>query len=161
VKLGERIKERRFQLGALAIIIAVVCVIAIVFKITGSTGFCKSCHEMKPQFDEIQASKHRSSACVECHLKPGLIGTIQTKLSALPELIVHLGGIEAEEIEAKKRVPNVLCIKCHDYPPIVYLGADLAYDLKKHVEAGDVYCSECHMRKDHFIKSKPVDRLLK
>ncbi|MDI6892534.1 MAG: hypothetical protein QMD08_06045 [Actinomycetota bacterium] len=164
MSLGERIKERRFQLGALAIIIAVVCVIAIVTKGTDSTCFCNychkascgvsTCHEMRAQLDEVQASKHRNIACIQCHFR-GV-----TKLSALPASVFHLAGLDVAVNVPSKKASNAKCIKCHDYPPIVYLRADLAYDLKKHVEAGDVYCSECHMRKDHVIKSKPVDRLL-
>ncbi len=163
MKLGERIKERRFQLGAVAVILAVLIVIALAFKITGSMAFCvKFCHStMVDQYNEVQASKHRGIACIECHLKPGLIGNVQTKVGALPELIIQLGGIEAEEIEAKERTPNELCIYCHDYPPVVYLSAVNRINLKEKIEKGEAYCDDCHMRKDHVIKSNPIEELKK
>jgi nitrate/TMAO reductase-like tetraheme cytochrome c subunit len=53
----------------------IVCVLAALLfgflEITSQPFFCKSCHYMKPYYNEWKTSSHRKVNCLDCHSKPG------------------------------------------------------------------------------------------
>ena len=85
------VPTRKSSLKRLAIFLSVATVLNIVIVSQLSYGaiehmegvaFCgTSCHVMKPEFTAYQVSSHAKVLCVECHVVPGAIGLLQSKMA--------------------------------------------------------------------------------
>ncbi|MFA4964952.1 MAG: NapC/NirT family cytochrome c [Thermoleophilia bacterium] len=85
-------------------------------RFTESDRFCGTdCHEMWPYRDTWAQSKHRNTDCVKCHIPPGAVNFITTKLYASREVWVHLTGQVKAPIKVTRHIPNVACERsgCH------------------------------------------------
>ena len=89
-------KRRRRWVIALSIIGAVIVVLIIsafvTAHFTSASSFCDSCHEMEPYYESWQASTHSGVECRECHIPPGPIPYIETKLGSFREIYVHFSS---------------------------------------------------------------------
>ena len=45
---------------------------------------------MNPYYDSWQASTHSTAQCRDCHIPPGFIPYIETKLGSFREIYVHI-----------------------------------------------------------------------
>ena len=115
---------------------------AIVF--TNQPTFCKSCHEMNPEYYTWVNSAHSKVACVTCHVKPGLINTLVHKVAALKdEVYPHFTGYETP-ITISEKVENSQCEQCHDMSKRVTTpSGDLKFDHTKHLNQ-KLDCVTCH-----------------
>jgi len=105
----------------LAVIVVVLIVLAVVASVaaarfTESDKFCGTdCHEMWPYRDIWEKSSHRDAACVQCHIPPGYVNFVETKLYASREVWVHFTGQVKAPIKVTRHVPNSSCERggCH------------------------------------------------
>ncbi len=81
--------------------------------------FCgQTCHVMKPEFTAHLRAPHAGVACVECHVRPGVSGFVQSKMAGTRQLMgVMLNNyprpIESA-MESDKLVPSAdTCEHCH------------------------------------------------
>ena len=80
-----------------AIVISAVIVVALFIagsavaaKFTESNEFCGTdCHEMWPYRDTWEKSAHKNADCVQCHIPPGPVDFVETKLYASREVWVR------------------------------------------------------------------------
>jgi nitrate/TMAO reductase-like tetraheme cytochrome c subunit len=104
--------------------IVVLAVFAVLFiggsalaaRFTESDRFCGSdCHEMWPYRDTWIKSAHKGAACVQCHIPPGAVNFLTTKLYASREVWVHFTGQVKAPIKVTRYVPNSSCERsgCH------------------------------------------------
>lgn len=81
--------------------------------------FCgQSCHVMKPEFAAYQVSPHARVECVECHVTPGAVGWVQSKMAGTRQLVdVILNRYHrpiASAMTTNRLVPSSeTCEKCH------------------------------------------------
>jgi NapC/NirT cytochrome c family, N-terminal region len=81
--------------------------------------FCgQSCHVMKPEFTAYQVSPHARVLCVECHVTPGAMGWVQSKMAGARQLVEVVFNTYPRPIksamEADRLVPaSGTCEKCH------------------------------------------------
>ena len=117
-------KVRRWWSPWWAKVLVVVAIFAVLFiggsavaaKFTESDKFCGTdCHEMWPLRDTWAASKHKSVACVQCHIPPGTVNFLETKLAASREVWVHFTGQVKAPIKVTRHIPNSACDRsgCH------------------------------------------------
>ncbi len=60
---------------------------------TETADFCGRCHTMAPELQAYEAGPHKSVACAECHVEPGIMGWIKAKINGTKQLIeVVLGS---------------------------------------------------------------------
>jgi hypothetical protein len=53
-----------------------------------SVQFCgQSCHVMKPEFTGHMMAPHQAVACVDCHVVPGAVGLVKSKMAGTQQLI--------------------------------------------------------------------------
>ncbi len=84
-----------------------------------SVQFCgQSCHVMKPEFTAHQFSPHARVECVECHVRPGGGGWIESKMAGTRQLIEVMMNREPSPIpsaiESGRLVPSKeTCEQCH------------------------------------------------
>jgi trimethylamine-N-oxide reductase cytochrome c-type subunit TorC len=136
-------------LSALFIFLAVCSVWSVIY--TSSSSFCATCHEMVSFQESWQVSSHKNVACIECHGKPGLAGTIETKANGLRQAYLHL---TKSRFDPKAPVNEVNCFSCHQDKVSTNLEqAVLRKDPHtwKHFANGNI-CLSCHTGVVHDLK---------
>lgn len=142
------------------IILSFVAIVLVgsagLFTYIGTPNGCLLCHEMTPFYDTWEVSAHQEVDCHDCHHQSD-IG------SYINELVVHIQGVNASEIEIDSSTPllNEQCIVCHsnltnklETPSDIscFSCHDIAH--YEHVVkiTGDYDCSTCH--DDHTMTVK-------
>jgi nitrate/TMAO reductase-like tetraheme cytochrome c subunit len=105
----------------IAIVVAVIVVLfvggsAVAARFTESNKFCGTdCHEMWPYRDTWAKSAHKQVDCVQCHIPPGPVNFVKTKLAASREIWVHFTGLPKKPITVTRHIPNSACDRsgCH------------------------------------------------
>ena len=113
--------ERGRLAETLLIVLAVVLVFLIVASVvaarfTESDKFCGTdCHEMWPYRDTWAKSTHKDTECVQCHIPPGAVNFVTTKMYASREVWVHFTGQVKAPIKVTRHIPNAACSRsgCH------------------------------------------------
>ena len=108
------------------LIVATVLNIAIMSQLSYSavtfmeeSRFCgQSCHVMKPEFAAYQVSPHARVACVECHVTPGAVGWVKSKMAGTRQLLDVVLDRYPRPIRSamttNRLVPaSETCEKCH------------------------------------------------
>jgi cytochrome c nitrite reductase small subunit len=148
-------KRRRRWVMALSIIGAVIVVLIIAAFVTAhftsASSFCDSCHEMEPYYESWQASTHSSVECRECHIPPGALPYIETKLGSFREIYVHFSSHPDAPLAVTRDIPNSNCLKCHEPPPDPSLPT-VTFSHDKH---SGLNCISCHVRFVHTTVNPP------
>ena len=90
--MDKQFKLKHIAIAGFACIIGLGVMVGMI-EATNQTSFCgTTCHEMDPMYVSWQHSNHKSIECADCHEKPGIEGTIQSKMKGTQELILHVTG---------------------------------------------------------------------
>ncbi|MBN1223284.1 MAG: cytochrome c3 family protein [Candidatus Aminicenantes bacterium] len=144
-------KKRLIILAGVAVIFVVLLVIAIEF--TSHSGFCASCHYMKPFFQSWEISSHAAFECSKCHYPPS--GGIRSKLRKKIEGLVMVGRYWTKLYVKSKpwaeiRDENCLQSGCHDKRLLegVVKFKKIVFDHKIHLtdlrRGKQLQCTSCH-----------------
>ena len=137
----------RILLVALVVLVVFVVASFTAARFTESNRFCGSdCHEMWPYRDTWAASSHKSVDCVRCHIPPGPINLIETKLAASREVWVHFTGQVKAPIKVTRHIPDSVCQSCHPTVRIsqpVVLGSPAPVTFRHDKHTGK-RCVACH-----------------
>lgn len=115
-------------------------------EMSSASSFCgTACHEMNPEYESWQNSAHKNVECAECHEKPGLAGTIESKAQGTMETIAHITGNYDTPI-VMEHPEKIDCYSCHQDK--IKTNTEVAYERKdphtmKHFENG-LNCITCH-----------------
>jgi nitrate/TMAO reductase-like tetraheme cytochrome c subunit len=147
-----RILSFRFLLPVVLIgLVLVVAFSVATIEFTGQNFFCGSCHEMTEHYRTWKVSAHKEVDCIDCHISPGIINMVKTKVAALREVYVHIAedkGFEEIKEGIKVRVPDENCKECHKDTQNLIVYHSLKITHKDHWERG-ISCVECHSRVVH------------
>jgi nitrate/TMAO reductase-like tetraheme cytochrome c subunit len=111
---------------------------------TSSSGFCASCHEMKPEAATWKVSSHSQIACKECHIQPGVVNYAKAKINGLKQVYDKVTNSYTAPIQMKDPIPNSVCEKCHNMKDtVVTAPGDLIIPHDKHLAKG-ILCVQCH-----------------
>jgi nitrate/TMAO reductase-like tetraheme cytochrome c subunit len=149
-KKKKRKKRLIFLFSALGILF-VLFVAAVEF--TSHSGFCSSCHYMKPYFQSWEESSHGQFECSRCHYPPG--GGITSKIRKKMEGLVMLGRywtkLYVKSIPwAEIRDESCLQEGCHDKRLLEgkVMFKTVAFDHNVHFEdlkrGKKLQCTSCH-----------------
>jgi nitrate/TMAO reductase-like tetraheme cytochrome c subunit len=148
-------KRRRRWVIALSMVGAVIVVLIIsafvTAHFTSASSFCDSCHEMEPYYQSWQASTHSGVECRECHIPPGAIPYIETKLGSFREIYVHFSSHPDAPLAVTRQIPNSNCLACHKPPPDPTLPT-VTFSHDKH---SGLDCISCHVRFVHTTVNPP------
>lgn len=122
--------------------------------VTSTPTFCKSCHEMAPEYQTFQASSHNQIKCTQCHIKPGAVSTLLHKVKSLGEVYHHVTKTIPNPVVMTEKIENETCMQCHSKNRLVTATGDLKVNHVKHVEK-EIPCTICHQGVAH---AKVVDR---
>jgi nitrate/TMAO reductase-like tetraheme cytochrome c subunit len=150
-------KRRRRWIIAGSVVGGVIVILVIAAFITAHftsrSSFCNSCHEMNLYYSSWQSSTHASAECRDCHIPPGTVPYIETKLGSFREIYVHLSGNPEPPIAVTREIPNASCYRCHSNPPSDPTLPTVTFKHEKH---SGINCISCHVRLVHRTINPPV-----
>jgi nitrate/TMAO reductase-like tetraheme cytochrome c subunit len=117
--LGQGLKRlyalggRRLIFLALAVVVVTIVFMVLSIKATSQPGFCKSCHVMVPYFKAWETSQHNFVNCTQCHVPPGIKGTLHHKFQALSMVVNYMTGLYKRS-KPWAEVEDAACLNCHD-----------------------------------------------
>lgn len=142
---------KRLLIAAGVLVLLLVGASAVAAKFTESNRFCGSdCHEMWPYRDTWEKSAHKSADCVQCHIPPGAVNFVETKLAASREVWVHFTGQVKAPIKVTRHIPDSACMRsgCHTSAQTgatLRLGAPAAVTFRHGSEGhASRQCIACH-----------------
>ena len=124
--------------------------------LTSTTTFCKTCHEMAPEYASHQTSSHAEVACATCHIPPdGPVKYVMAKAGALAEVYYHIVGYPNPLRQTEgKAIPNRTCQQCHTENREITTNG-LIVNHNEHVKDQGLLCINCHAGVAH---GKVVER---
>jgi len=149
--IGKRSFSFKLFIGILSAFVLFIALLAGTMEFTAQNFFCGACHEMREHYYTWKASAHKDVKCVDCHISPGIVNMVKTKVSALEEVYVHFTKDKSfEEIKTgiKAHVPDGNCKKCHTDTPNLIVYHTLKVTHKNHWNRG-INCIVCHSRVVH------------
>ncbi len=129
------------------VIVLLIVAAFVTAHFTSASSFCDTCHEMDPYYTTWQASEHSGAECRDCHIPPGTIPYIETKLGSFREIYVHFFGSADAPLAVTREIPNDSCFRCHDDPPADPTLSTVTFSHAEH--AARTYCITCHVRMVH------------
>ena len=122
----------------------VVAAAAAAFPLTDRSGFCRTCHEMRPYHDAWAAGGHRNTPCVDCHVAPGVVPRVLHKFVALQEVRDHFFGSTTFPMRHVEEPPQSRCTRCHPAPGKTRSG----FNHRTHPQEP---CAVCHLATGHRV----------
>lgn len=126
--------------------------------VTGTTGFCNSCHIMNTYHASWQTSEHAEVNCLECHLQPGFSGYVAGKINGLAQAVDCVVGRVGTKPSATVSDASCLRSDCHSTAELEDDSLDyggVKFTHTPHVEAVvggmEISCGTCH---SHFEGDK-------
>ncbi len=120
--------------------------------------FCNSCHIMDPYYASWEASAHSDVACIECHMDPGVMGTVRGKFQALSQLAKYVTRTQGTRPWAQVGDASCLRSGCHSVEtlqgPIEF--GKVTFDHRPHLletRGKRLRCVTCHSQvlvDEHF-----------
>lgn len=112
------------SLGAVGGLCAVAAIGGSAFQSFSETeGFCSRCHTMAPEAAAHKLSVHRDVACGECHVAPGIVGLVKSKLRGATQMLELFAGTYPKPIPSPEPSllppPEKTCMKCHALNTII------------------------------------------
>ena len=145
-----RSRKHRWILGLSiggGVIVLVIVAAFVTAHFTSASSFCDTCHEMDPYYATWQASEHSGAECRDCHIPPGTVSYIETKLGSFREIYVHFFGKADAPLTVTREIPNASCFRCHDDPPADPSLPTVTFSHAEHAARTD--CITCHVRLVH------------
>jgi nitrate/TMAO reductase-like tetraheme cytochrome c subunit len=96
---------------------------ASLIRWTETADFCGRCHQMAPELKAYETGVHNTVTCGECHVEPGPIGWIKSKIKGTEQLFEVVLGAYPQPIPAPPHdeLPPVAdtCEQCHSVQGLV------------------------------------------
>ncbi len=140
------------KLGVFLILALIVSLGGVL--VSGTPGFCNSCHIMNPYYDNWKVSAHSEVNCLDCHLQPGLVGYVKGKVTGLAQAVDC--GVGRVGTKPSATVMDISCLRsgCHSIEELSseildFNGVKFAHKIHvgKEVDGVHISCGTCH---SHF-----------
>jgi nitrate/TMAO reductase-like tetraheme cytochrome c subunit len=141
------------RIGLVLFASAIVVLFSLLFfvKVTSQPTFCRSCHVMEPYFAAWETSTHNNVTCTECHIPPGLEGTIHSKFLAMSMVANYFTGVYKRS-KPWAEIEDRSCLRsgCHDTRLLqsTVEFKNVKFDHKPHIEqvrrGRQLRCTSCH-----------------
>jgi nitrate/TMAO reductase-like tetraheme cytochrome c subunit len=121
---GRRLRLPRSRAGLFALLLILAAGGSVVaftgvsmIQWTETADFCGRCHTMAPELEAYHLSAHRDVDCGECHVEPGILGWVKSKIAGTRQLVGVVTGNYPTPIEPPDHLslpsPKDTCQKCH------------------------------------------------
>lgn len=128
---------------------------------TGKSATCAGCHDMAPYAKSLTKGRHRTTACVDCHQDPGLIGALVQRAEIVKNYSLTSIYFQRQRPSLASSISVGACLKCHaamiDKTVVGNRGIKVRHT--EIVEAG-LNCGRCHQTTAHKSKAAAAKRPL-
>ncbi len=176
------VKRMSWRARILLVVVVLALFMFVGIEVTGTPGFCNSCHIMNEYYDSWKVSSHNEVSCLKCHTEPGLLNYAKAKINGLAQTVDCLVGRVGTK--ANGFVPDASCLRsgCHDAEKVAAVKIDFkgikfthAKHISKSVDGIEITCGLCHSHFEgdehfnvntdvcftcHFLKAKDTDKRL-
>ena len=117
-------------------------------EVTSKPRFCGSCHIMTPYYESWLISSHKTVACVECHIPPGVTAEIRKKFEALSMVARYFTATYGTNPWTE--IDDAACLRCHERRLLEgkELLGDVLFDHAAHLSemprGKTLRCTSCH-----------------
>jgi NapC/NirT cytochrome c family, N-terminal region len=109
------VRPKTLIIAGITIVCALTALLFGTFEITSQPSFCKSCHYMKPYYDEWKTSSHRTVSCMDCHSNQGKTNHVLARnLEAAREVLSMVTGKYPPRPHAEIDDASCLQAGCHE-----------------------------------------------
>jgi nitrate/TMAO reductase-like tetraheme cytochrome c subunit len=124
----------------------------IFLKATSKSGFCVTCHYMRPYYDSWAESTHNDIECIQCHFPPGIRGAVKGKFTAVAMLTNYMTGVYRKS-KPWAEISDESCLRegCHQtrlLDGIVPYKEGILFDHTPHLTKlrrnKKLRCTSCH-----------------
>jgi nitrate/TMAO reductase-like tetraheme cytochrome c subunit len=139
--------------GSIAAFVIFVVGSAVTVHVTSQPYFCRSCHNMEPYYQSWKASEHKHVPCTDCHMAPGVQGTIHAKLQGISQVAKYFTGTAGTRPWAEVEDASCLRSGCHEARLLEGMGKDtfikgVHFDHRPHLlesrRGKKLRCTSCH-----------------
>ena len=125
VKRIVRTHGKAIKVLLIFVLVVFVIVVGAVFKISETSTFCGSCHQMTGYIESWKASSHRNVTCTKCHYEPGFFSHLRGKwVDGQVSLAYFISGKRPNKPHAEISDASCLQEGCHK---IENLQEDMIY----------------------------------
>ncbi len=149
-----RVRWRYLLLIAAALVVIGVAAVYLPVAMTSTPSFCQNCHLMKEPTALWEESTHANVNCVQCHVEPGILKTLEHKALSYKEIYFNFFG-EGRMPEDIALPTNAACLQCHNLDRTVSPGGDIKIPHREHVEMRNLKCADCHFNVVHTRRGTP------
>jgi nitrate/TMAO reductase-like tetraheme cytochrome c subunit len=160
---GKTSARLRRWLPVFAVVGAVFLLAAAVYvpvRLTSSTSYCTSCHEMKAYDASLKRSPHRNLDCLACHVDPGVGNAISWRLQESKNIWASYLNMPVQEGMSKEvHVPSrAACTRsgCHDLSSLGTTFGNVKMNHARHVEMRGLTCIDCHSKVSHAKQGESI-----
>jgi nitrate/TMAO reductase-like tetraheme cytochrome c subunit len=147
----------RRWLPVLAVLGAVFVLAAAVYipvRLTSTTSYCTSCHEMKAAGTSLARSAHRNVDCLSCHVDPGVGNAVRWRLAESKNIWASYLNMPMTSAGMSPQIhapSEAACTRsgCHDLSTLGTTFGNVKMDHAKHVEMRGLTCIDCHTGVGH------------
>ncbi len=158
---GKMSARLRRWLPVFAVVGAAFLLAAAVYvpvRLTSTTSYCTSCHEMKLAGDSLKRSPHRNVDCLSCHVDPGVGNAITWRLQESKNIWASYLNMPVNEGMSKEvHVPSkAACTRsgCHDLSSLGTTFGNVKMNHARHVQIAGLTCIDCHKTTAHSAKGQ-------
>lgn len=112
-------------------------------KLSSTSAFCASCHEMSPENYTYKVTSHANLSCTTCHVSPGAGNYVKGKLNILGYIGKHITGNYTMPIVSEEPIKNDVCVSCHSTMRKVTPSGDINIPHDTHLKH-EIACTACH-----------------
>jgi len=149
-----KFKQLHLKAKILLVVVAATVFASGMIVVSEQPGFCNSCHIMNRYYDSWKTSAHSEVNCLDCHLRPGLMGHVKGKINGFAQAVSCIVGRVGTKPNAA--VLDVSCLRseCHQANELAeeeinFHGVKFSHKnhIQKEVGGITISCGTCH---SHF-----------
>lgn len=153
---SDKPKKKYGWIKWVALVIAVFIIMFIPYYFTRNSEACGTCHSMKKYYASWQKSWHgkNETPCMDCHVKPGVLGENLYRFLFYRELFAELLGKELRPWGATTPGESSCTrARCHSLNRLSSTSGDIKINHAAHVKVVEKKykkaCSYCHAGASH------------
>lgn len=133
-------------------VVVLLCAAAIAsMEATSRSSFCNRCHIMKSYYAAWETDVHSGTACVNCHIAPGMDNFVSAKLNGLGQVVDD--WLNRTSTKPSASVSDFACTRsgCHAVGNLATPPSEdrpYFFDHQKHLNLEhrgiDIHCTTCH-----------------
>ena len=141
-------------LAAVGVVLLVAAAGYATVRLTSSSSYCTSCHQMKAAGASWKQSAHAKVSCVSCHVEPGLVNGTVWRFEEAKNIVGSYLNVPSTMAARVQAPTDAACLQCHELSAIPTVIDNVRMPHESHVQMHNLHCIDCHTRTGHIPASQ-------